>query len=828
MDVPVVDYRTVTGDFQFAGLYEWQQQALQAWKHHNFQGVIEAVTGAGKTRVGIAAIAQALRLGMKVTVLVPTSELQDQWMASLRKDLPNAAVGRLGGNHTSDFRSVDVIVAIVNSASNRSLIEHFRTGLVVADECHRYAAPLFARALDDQYLWRLGLTATYTRHDGQNQVLDEYFGAIVYKIWYDEAQRYGVISEFDIALVGVQLQAHEQLEYAAFSDQISKDTLSLRNYIEDTMLTEHDFMEAVGRLSKLDDGSAASAIAGRFLSNVAKRQSLLAKTPVKNYALAALAPSITAAERALVFGSNRDQAQAATQTLQAVGIPAGHLMSGMTKVDRLGTMHAFRRGELQVLCAPRVLDEGVDVPAADLAIQTSGTRVQRQFIQRLGRVIRKRPFGDRGRFVYLYAFGTIEDPALQEDFLPDVLPFARDYMYFDIEQHLDELIEFLAPQPQVKLAVPEEPPTLAPDLPVTVEITQQPESEEQSPQWNDILEDGELPERLGQIPLTDDSIRDYLRKIGQYPLLSHDEMVELAQQVEAGLYAEHLLTTTFNGTRRQRRDYWRLVAQGQEAFHTMFTSNLRLVVSVVKQVRWGNGEPAFGFLDVIQEGNIGLHRAVQLWDYQRGFQFSTYAFNWIKQAANRGIAVYSRTIRIPVHRVEKLNAIRNAENVLLQQGITPTVKEVALVLDKTPKKIEKAKNAEARMLSLSTEWWVDRVRYELEDLIVDHETLDSGAYVEERLHRQELRSALRQASSTWQKRDRAILYDRWGLGADNIQPKTLDAVGQRHNLTRERVRQIDLQLRDLLAENQWLYAVWVSEPVPHDPSVKSVDRLKTS
>ena len=172
-DLPVLDYQTVTGDFQFAELYDWQQQALRSWKAHNFQGVIEAVTGAGKTRVGIAAIAQALRFGMKVTVLVPTTELQEQWMTSLRKDLPRASIGRLGGSHTADFRSVDVIVAIVNTAGSRSLIEHFRAGLVVADECHRYAAPLFARALDEQYIWRLGLTATYTRHDGRNQVLDE-------------------------------------------------------------------------------------------------------------------------------------------------------------------------------------------------------------------------------------------------------------------------------------------------------------------------------------------------------------------------------------------------------------------------------------------------------------------------------------------------------------------------------------------------------------------------------------------------------------------------------------------------------------------------------
>lgn len=810
MDVPVIDYRTVTGDFQFAELYEWQQQALQSWKAHNFRGVVEAVTGAGKTRVGIAAIAQALRLGMKATVLVPTTELQDQWMVSLRKDLPTAALGRLGGSYTADFREADVIVAIVNTAGNRSLIEHFRTGLVVADECHRYAAPLFARALDEQYIWRLGLTATYTRHDGQNQVLDRYFGSIVYKIWYDEAQRYGVISEFDIALVGLQLQNHEQVEYDVLSEQISTDTVSLQNYIDQATLIEHDFMEAVGHLTKQEDGSAASAIARRFLSNVAKRQSLLANTPVKNFAVAALAPSLAAAERALIFGSSKEQAQAATQTLQAVGIPAGYLMSGMSKVDRLGTMNAFRRGELQVLCAPRVLDEGVDVPAADLAIQTSGTRVQRQFIQRLGRVIRKRPSGDRGRFVYLYAFGTIEDPALRDDFLTDVLPFARDYMYFNIEQHLDELIEFLAPEPQpvVTLEHPPETPELTGDKVVTV----QPESEDQLPRWNDILDNGELPEQLTNVSLTDDSVGDYLRRIGQYPLLSQEEMVELAQQVEAGLYAEHLLTTNFTGSRRERRDYWDLVAQGQEAVNKMFTSNLRLVVSVVKQLYWGNDEPAFSFLDVIQEGNVGLHRAVQLWDYTRGFYFSTYAHNWIRQAASRSIADSSRTIRIPVHQVEKLNAIRRAERVLLEQGITPTAHEIAVILDESPDRIVATRNAEARMLSLSSERWVDRMPYQLADLIVDQDTFDGGELVEELLHRHELRTAVHLATSTWAKRDRAILYDRWGLGADHIEPETLDAVGKRHNLTRERVRQIDLKLRDQLAEDQWLYAVWMSEP----------------
>ena len=809
-DLPVLDYQTVTGDFQFAELYDWQQQALRSWKAHNFQGVIEAVTGAGKTRVGIAAIAQALRFGMKVTVLVPTTELQEQWMTSLRKDLPRASIGRLGGSHTADFRSVDVIVAIVNTAGSRSLIEHFRAGLVVADECHRYAAPLFARALDEQYIWRLGLTATYTRHDGRNQVLDEYFGSIVYKIWYDEAQRYGVISEFDIALVGLQLQNHEQVEYDVLSEEISTDTLSLQNYFDQAALSEHDFMEAVGRLSKLEDGSAASAIARRFLRNVAKRQSLLANTPVKNFALAALAPSLAAAERALVFGSSKEQAQVATQTLQAVGVPAGHLMSGMTKVDRLGTMNAFRRGELHVLCAPRVLDEGVDVPAADLAIQTSGTRVQRQFIQRLGRVIRRRPSGDRGRFVYLYAFGTIEDPALRDDFLTDVLPFARDYMYFNLEQHLDELIEFLAPEshPEISVKLPLE----APESTEQHTSSEQPESEGQPPRWNDILDDGELPEQLTETVLTDDIIGDYLRKIAQYPLLAHEEMVELAQQVEAGVYARHLFTTNHTGSRKERRDYWKVVDQGQKAQQQMLNSNLRLVVAVVKRVVRDKSETAFAFMDVIQEGNIGLHRAVQLWDYKQGYKFSTYAHNWIWQAATRSLAESSRTIRLPVHMVDDLFGIKKIQDQLLKEGIEPTARQIALALDKTPEKVQSQLDSVARIVSLSSEWWVDRVPHQLADLIVDEDTLDGGEYVEERLHRQELRSALLLATASWPIRDRSILYDRWGLGSDELEPMTLDAVGQLHHLTRERVRQIDIKLRDQLAEDEWLYAVWMSEP----------------
>lgn len=215
-----------------------------------------------------------------------------------------------------------------------------------------------------------------------------------------------------------------------------------------------------------------------------------------------------------------------------------------------------------------------------------------------------------------------------------------------------------------------------------------------------------------------------------------------------------------------------MVDQGQKAQQQMLNSNLRLVVAVVKRVVRDKSETAFAFMDVIQEGNIGLHRAVQLWDYKQGYKFSTYAHNWIWQAATRSLAESSRTIRLPVHMVDDLFGIKKIQDQLLKEGIEPTARQIALALDKTPEKVQSQLDSVARIVSLSSEWWVDRVPHQLADLIVDEDTLDGGEYVEERLHRQELRSALLLATASWPIRDRSILYDRWGLGSDELEPMT--------------------------------------------------------
>jgi superfamily II DNA or RNA helicase len=191
-------------------LRPWQLDALTAWQEAGHCGVVEAVTGAGKTFVGVSAARDTLAAGGRVVVIVPTTELQDQWWQVLAERLPTADIGKLGGGRQDELAECHVLVAIVNSAARRSL--RGRPGdLLVADECHRYGAPTFADALEDGFDRRLGLTATFEREDdGVDTYLRPYFGDIVFSLWYDRALVDGVIARFDIALGGVDLTPQEQ------------------------------------------------------------------------------------------------------------------------------------------------------------------------------------------------------------------------------------------------------------------------------------------------------------------------------------------------------------------------------------------------------------------------------------------------------------------------------------------------------------------------------------------------------------------------------------------------------------------------------------------
>lgn len=278
-----------------------------------------------------------------------------------------------------------------------------------------------------------------------------------------------------------------------------------------------------------------------------------------------------------------------------------------------------------------------------------------------------------------------------------------------------------------------------------------------------------------------DLFRQYLREIGRIPLLTASEEVELARRVEAGLFAEERLLTVSGLDERTALDLDRLVVRGRLAKRQLIEANLRLVVSVAKRYI-GRG---MTMLDLVQEGNLGLIRAVEKFDYARGFKFSTYATWWIRQAMSRAIADQARTIRMPVHVVELINrVIRIQRSVLQEQGYEPTVEEVAVLLGLTPARVGEILRLAQDPVSLQAPIG-DEDDVNLGDLIEDADMPSPAETAAFMLLREQLEAVL----STLADRERRVVELRYGL-VDG-RPRTLEEIGRLFGVTRERIRQIE-------------------------------------
>ncbi|SOE13908.1 RNA polymerase primary sigma factor [Streptomyces sp. 2323.1] len=277
-----------------------------------------------------------------------------------------------------------------------------------------------------------------------------------------------------------------------------------------------------------------------------------------------------------------------------------------------------------------------------------------------------------------------------------------------------------------------------------------------------------------------DLFRQYLREIGRIPLLTAAEEVELARRVEAGLFAEEKLTNTPDLSTRLAVDLDRLVVLGRMAKRRLIESNLRLVVSVAKRYV-GRG---LTMLDLVQEGNLGLIRAVEKFDYARGYKFSTYATWWIRQAMSRALADQARTIRVPVHVVELINRVVRVQRRMLQErGYEPTPEEVAAHLGLTGERVTEVLRLAQEPVSLHAPVGEEDVA--LGDLIEDGDAaspVESAAFL---LLREHLDAVL----STLGERERKVVQLRYGL-ADG-RPRTLEEIGRIFGVTRERIRQIE-------------------------------------
>ena len=281
---------------------------------------------------------------------------------------------------------------------------------------------------------------------------------------------------------------------------------------------------------------------------------------------------------------------------------------------------------------------------------------------------------------------------------------------------------------------------------------------------------------------TADPVKDYLKQIGKVSLLNAEQEVDLARRIEAGLYAEYKLKNQADEmTSRERRELHFLAQDGQQAKNHLLEANLRLVVSLAKRYT-GRG---MQFLDLIQEGNLGLIRAVEKFDYTKGYKFSTYATWWIRQAITRAMADQARTIRIPVHMVEVINKLARVQRQMLQDlGREPTPEELAKELDMTAEKVVEVQKYGREPISLHTPLGEDGDS-EFGDLIEDSEAIVPADAVSFTLLQEQLHHVL----DTLSEREAGVVSMRFGLG--DGQPKTLDEIGKVYGVTRERIRQIE-------------------------------------
>lgn len=403
-------------------LRSWQRDALEAWstQENGQRGIVEAVTGAGKSRLGVeASRAHMEGTGGKAVVVVPSTALLRQWQRRFELLTPDLRVGRLGGGGDDTLRNADVLVCTIQSLAGLSVP---KGALLVADECHRYGGldgaaladserkpGAWARALRSKP-WgpRLGLSATVARSDGGHEdILRPVLGDVIYPLSFADVVRLQPvdapwIAKMKLGFLRVPLGADEREDYDAYNGIMKKK----RAQLVATGCPASPFGAFLACVQ--EKAAAGNRAAWSYLSNFSKRREMLANSPAKLDAMAELIPAIQAADRTIIFTEMVETASRCFDILAQHGVPA----ITVTKDTKSKTqvLSKFRRGVYAAIVAPKVLDEGIDVPAADLGIVVCGSRSKRQMIQRLGRVLRPKADGRVARFIFLVLKDTVEDP----------------------------------------------------------------------------------------------------------------------------------------------------------------------------------------------------------------------------------------------------------------------------------------------------------------------------------------------------------------------------------------------------------------------------------
>lgn len=388
-------------------LRDWQSEALDAWVAHGRHGVVQAVTGTGKSRVGVEAALEALGHGHSVLILAPSRDLVRQWDEVLR-GAGVTSIGRLGSAKRASFATHNVLIGTAQAASKKPPVRKGDHVLLIADEVHRFGSATWVNALHAGYDRRLGLTATFERSDdGLGALLDYFAGEPIYDIGFSRAIQDGIIAPYEVELIGVDLTASERDEY----DELTTTLGKARKRLIDGGVPAAPFgsfmaMTAViARMPDHDDHFAAR----KFMTSFAGRIRVLAEVAAKEDVVASLANEIAEANGTLMFTRRVEAAERFAVRLRNAGVPAQAVHGEMSDNDRRVALGRLKIGRIKAVVAPSIFDEGIDLPTVDLGIVLGGSSSRRQMIQRMGRVIRAKADGASARFLVVYARNTAED-----------------------------------------------------------------------------------------------------------------------------------------------------------------------------------------------------------------------------------------------------------------------------------------------------------------------------------------------------------------------------------------------------------------------------------
>lgn len=381
--------------------------------------------------------------GQRVVIMTPTLALVRQWERQVRDMFPRVIVS------TDDARRPGwhVLIDTVHTLAGADPLWRSEPALLIADEVHRYGAPTFSRALRTGFVARLGLTATYERGDDGDDILRGYFRTGCFTLGYRRALVDEIIAPFRIAHVGVELTAEERTDYDAATHALKKALWQLR--AADDAPSGADFVDVIRYAERIvrHPGHDARQAAGVFLNGLRKRREVLAAASGKVDALRLLGPAVAASRGTIVFTQTTVAAHTAAAALQEEGCSSVAVHGRLDESEREERLELLRDGAVTSVSAPRLLDEGVDVPDCDLGIVIAASRSRRQMIQRLGRVIRLKDDGRPARFVILYAIDTVEDPGVEDvpEYLADILEHAAAVERFALPGEEEELVEHLVP-----------------------------------------------------------------------------------------------------------------------------------------------------------------------------------------------------------------------------------------------------------------------------------------------------------------------------------------------------------------------------------------------